>query len=188
MTVWEAIVLGITQGLTEFLPVSSSGHLILMGRFLGTADVSVGFELVCHLGTLLAVIIAMRREIWEVARKPLGKQMRLITVASIPTAVIGGIITCFFRDALEGALLIYGFIITGILLICCGIFGKSRARGEMLYPHAAAIGAAQGIAVLPGLSRSGTTIAAATLLGYNREQAAKFSFLQIGRASCRERV
>ncbi len=177
MTVLEAIILGIIQGFTEFLPVSSSGHLLLAGRFLGVGEVSVGFELVCHLGTLAAILIVMRNEVFTLVKAPFSRPMRLLFVASIPTAVIAGILSFFFRDVLEGSLLVYCFIITGILLLCCGFASPKKGELPMTYPHAAAIGAAQGIAALPGLSRSGTTIAVATLLGYNREQSARFSFL-----------
>lgn len=177
MTILEAILLGLTQGLTEFLPVSSSGHLLLIGRFLGVGTVSVGFELVCHLGTLSAVFFAMRQDVFNLIKHPTSRPMRLMVVATLPTAVIAGILSFFFRDLLEGSFLLYGFILTGILLLCCGFAEKNAQPKVMRYPHALVIGAAQGIAALPGLSRSGTTIAAATVLGYNREQAARFSFL-----------
>lgn len=177
MTVFEAIIMGLVQGLTEFLPISSSGHLILAGRFLGIGQVSVGFELLCHLGTLAAICAAMRKDVFGLIRKPFSKPVKLIVLASAPTAVIAGIISFFFRDALEGSLLVYCFIITGILLLCCDRASRGKTEKSMIYPHAAIIGAAQGIAALPGLSRSGTTIAAATALGYDREQAARFSFL-----------
>lgn len=177
MTVLEAIILGLVQGFTEFLPISSSGHLLLAGRILGIGTVSVGFELVCHLGTLAAIFLVLHKDIFEIAKRPLARPMRLIFAASVPTAVIAGIISIFFRDVLEGSMLIYGFILTGILLLCCGFAADTKEEKLMTYPHAAIIGAAQGIAALPGLSRSGTTIAAATLLGYNREQSARFSFI-----------
>ena len=177
MTVLEAIILGLVQGLTEFLPVSSSGHLLLFGKFLGVGTVSVGFELVCHLGTLAAVCLAMRKDIAGIIKKPFSRQVRTVIIATIPTVIIAGAISYFFRDILEGSMLVYCFIITGILLLCCGFASPKKGELPMTYPHAAAIGAAQGIAALPGLSRSGTTIAVATLLGYNREQSARFSFL-----------
>ncbi|MCI8596084.1 MAG: undecaprenyl-diphosphate phosphatase [Clostridia bacterium] len=177
MTVLEAIILGLVQGLTEFLPVSSSGHLLLFGKFLGVGTVSVGFELVCHLGTLAAVCLAMRKDIAGIIKKPFSRQVRTVIIATIPTVIIAGAISYFFRDILEGSMLVYCFIITGILLLCCGFASGQNEEKRMLYPHAAVIGAAQGIAALPGLSRSGVTMATATLLGYNREQSARFSFL-----------
>lgn len=177
MTIWESIVLGIVQGLTEFLPVSSSGHLLLVGRFLGVGQIGLGFELVCHLGTLFAVCLALRKDFVSLLRHPLGRPVRLLAAASVPTAIIAGVLSFCFRDVLEGSLLIYCFILTGILLVLSGLFASAVPEKRMSYPHAALIGAAQGIAALPGLSRSGTTIAAATFLGYGREQAARFSFL-----------
>lgn len=177
MTIIEAVILGLVQGFTEFLPVSSSGHLLLFSRFLGVSELSVGFELVCHLGTLTAVVIAMRKPIFEVLRKPISRSSGLIICATAVSAVIVGIISVFFKNILSGELLIYCFILTGILLLCCEFTASEKPYRKMLYPHAAVIGAAQGLAALPGLSRSGTTIAAAQLLGYNRKQSAEFSFL-----------
>lgn len=159
------------------MPVSSSGHLLLMGRFLGVSNVSLGFELVCHLGTLAAVCICMRNDVFALIKKPFARPMRLLLAATVPTAIVAGILSVLFRDALEGSVLVYCFLITGILLLCCGFADKRATEKPMRYPHAACIGLMQGIAALPGLSRSGTTIAAATMLGYGREQAARFSFL-----------
>lgn len=150
---------------------------MLFGRFLGVGTVSVGFELVCHLGTLAAICIALRKDLAGIIKKPFSQPVRTVIVATIPTVIIAGIISFFFRDALEGSMLVYCFIITGILLLCCGFASSRKEEKRMLYPHAAIIGAAQGIAALPGLSRSGVTMATANLLGYNREQSARFSFL-----------
>lgn len=177
MNIWQAIVMGLVQGLTEFLPVSSSGHLLLAGRFLGLGSVPLGFELVCHMGTLVAVCLCMRREIARVLRHPLEHEAKSLYIACIPTAIVAGLISVFWRDALEGSLLIYGFLVTGILLLCCGFSERQKAQKPLLYRHAAVIGAAQGIAALPGLSRSGATMATAMYLGYDRKQAARFSFL-----------
>lgn len=177
MSIIDAIILGLVQGLTEFLPVSSSGHMLLVGSFLGVGEVSLGFELVCHLATLVAVCIVLRRDVGALVRKPLSRPMRLLIVGTIPTAVIAGIISFFFRDLLGGNMLVYCFIITAILLMCCEFASARAEQKPMTYPHAAVIGVAQGIAALPGLSRSGATIATATILGYDKKQSARFSFL-----------
>ena len=177
MNIIEAIILGLVQGFTEFLPVSSSGHLLIVGRFLGVGEVSVGFELVCHLGTLAAVLLVMRKDVFSIVKKPFSRPTALLAVATLITGAIGAVISLFFRDALEGEYLIFGFIATGILLLCCEFGGTHEAEKKMNFGHAAIIGAAQGIAALPGLSRSGTTIAAAKMLGFSREQSARFSFL-----------
>ena len=175
MTVWEAIILGLVQGLTEFLPVSSSGHLLLAGRIMGLGTLGLGFELVCHLGTLLAVFLVMRKELFALVRKPFSRRMRVLGLASVCTAVIAGFISVFMRDLLEGSLLTYCFIITGILLLCCGF--ASQKKAEVGYGDAAIIGLMQGVACFPGLSRSGTTIATAQFLGIPRKKAAEFSFI-----------
>ena len=175
MTVFEAIVLGLVQGLTEFLPVSSSGHLLLAGRIMGFSTLSLGFELVCHLGTLLAVFLVLRKELWALVKKPLSRPVRVLVLASACTAVVAGIFSVFLRDLLDGSLLVYCFIITGILLLSCGFMPQKRT--EIGYGDAAVIGLMQGVACLPGLSRSGTTIASAQLLGVEREKAAQFSFI-----------
>ena len=177
MNIHDAIILGLVQGLTEFLPVSSSGHLLIVGRFLGVGEVSVGFELVCHLGTLAAVLLVMRKDAFAIVKKPFSRPTALLMVATLITGAIGAVISLFFRDALEGEYLIFGFIATGILLLICEFGRDNTPNKKMNFGHAAVIGAAQGIAALPGLSRSGTTIATAKLLGFSREQAARFSFL-----------
>ena len=178
MNILEAIILGLTQGFTEFLPVSSSGHLLLVGRFLGVGNVSLGFELVCHVGTLAAIGIVMRRECIALVRHPLSRNMRLLVVATVPTAIIAGVIGLLFRDIAEGSLLVYGFILTGIIIMVGEICAARKPLTSPLsYGKASVIGVAQGVAALPGLSRSGTTMAVATLLGCSREDAARFSFL-----------
>lgn len=178
MSILEALILGLIQGATEFLPVSSSGHLILACKILGMYQISIGFELVCHLGTLLAVVIAMRQDIFAVIKKPLSRQSRLILVATIPTVIIVAVFQGFFRKTFGGEYLVYGFLITAILLLISG-FAPARAplNHKMRYIDAIIIGTAQGIAALPGISRSGATMTAGTLMGLGREESAKFSFL-----------
>lgn len=178
MSIFESFILGLVQGLTEFLPVSSSGHLILVSQILGLEKMSVGFELICHLGTLLAVIIALNKDILAVIKKPLGKPMRLIVVATIPTVIIVVAFRGFFRSAFGGEYLVYGFLITAILLLIVGFAPrKATPNKQMSYLDAVIIGTAQGIAALPGISRSGSTIAAGSLLGLDRATSARFSFL-----------
>lgn len=176
MTLLEAIILGLVQGATEFLPVSSSGHLILMGQIMGLNEVSVGFELVCHLGTLLAIILVMNKDIFELVKHPLSREMRLIAVATVPTVIIVFAFQGFFRNAFGGEFLIYSFLITAILLMVAG-FAPKKVNRKMTYVDALVIGAAQGIAAVPGISRSGATIAAGSLMGNNRASSARFSFL-----------
>lgn len=175
MSILEAFLLGLVQGITEFLPVSSSGHLILVGKIFGVTEMSIGFELVCHLGTLAALLIVVRKTVFETVRKPLGKPMRLILAATVPTVILAALVRVFFASAFDGKYLVYCFLITGIALVAVG-FVPARPR-EMTFADAIIIGCAQGLAAMPGISRSGSTIAAATALGHDRSKAAEFSLL-----------
>ena len=200
MTILEAIVLGILQGLTEFLPVSSSGHLVLMQHFLGIKESQVFFDVMLHFGTLGAVIIVYHQLIRALVRtsflalvqgdfyqhplSTIGKtpHLRLIwflLLGSIPT----GLIAVLFKDSLEA---IFGkpivvacmLIITGIILQLSRL-GQKRPRAEapLRAWHTPLIGIAQGLAITPGISRSGSTISISLLLGLSPQVAAQYSFL-----------
>ena len=200
MTILEAIVLGILQGLTEFLPVSSSGHLVLMQHFLGIKESQVFFDVMLHFGTLGAVIIVYHQLIGALVRtsflalvqgdfyqhllSTIGKtpHLRLIwflLLGSIPT----GLIAVLFKDSLEA---IFGkpivvacmLIITGIILQLSRL-GQKRPRAEapLRAWHTPLIGIAQGLAITPGISRSGSTISISLLLGLSPQVAAQYSFL-----------
>ena len=137
----------------------------------------MAFELIIHLATLLAVVIAMRKQVFEVIRKPLGKDVRLIFVATVPSAAVVFLFQSVFRSAFSGEYLIYCFLVTAILLVVSGMNTKKLVKPEISYLDAAVIGLAQGVAALPGISRSGSTIATAKLLGVDKEQSTRFSFL-----------
>ena len=200
MTILEVIVLGILQGLTEFLPVSSSGHLVLMQHFLGIKESQVFFDVMLHFGTLGAVIIVYHQLIGALVRtsflalvqgdfyqhplSTIGKtpHLRLIwflLLGSIPT----GLIAVLFKDLLEA---IFGkpivvacmLIITGIILQLSRL-GQKRPRAEapLRAWHTPLIGIAQGLAITPGISRSGSTISISLLLGLSPQVAAQYSFL-----------
>ena len=200
MTILEVIVLGILQGLTEFLPVSSSGHLVLMQHFLGIKESQVFFDVMLHFGTLGAVIIVYHQLIGALVRtsflalvqgdfyqhplSTIGKtpHLRLIwflLLGSIPT----GLIAVLFKDSLEA---IFGkpivvacmLIITGIILQLSRL-GQKRPRAEapLRAWHTPLIGIAQGLAITPGISRSGSTISISLLLGLSPQVAAQYSFL-----------
>lgn len=177
MTVWKAMVLGLVQGLTEFLPVSSSGHLLLFERLLGT-DGGLYFSVMLHGGTLIAVLFAYAPrllQMWKRERKTLG----LLLFATLPAAAVG----FFFGDAVDeaffgGEYLWAAFLLTALLLALCELRRRSRPAVRPLNARRAlAVGAAQALAVLPGLSRSGVTLAAGIGCGLSREDAADFSFL-----------
>lgn len=195
MSWWEALVLGIIQGLTEFLPVSSSGHLEIGQAVLGTAsEENLTFAIVVHAATVLATIVILWQEIarlfrgtfytlqWNAEKDYVAK----ILVSMVPVFVVG----MFFKDEVE-AFFGNGLLLVGICLIitaCLLYFSewlnkrmaeKGRAGHEVTYRDAFLIGVAQMCAVLPGLSRSGTTIATGLLCGVKKESVAQFSFLMV---------
>ncbi|MCL2397855.1 MAG: undecaprenyl-diphosphate phosphatase [Defluviitaleaceae bacterium] len=179
MTLFEAIILGIIQGLTEFLPVSSSGHLALGHMLFGIEDEGLLFYIVTHVATILSVIAVYWKDVWALIKRPFQKMTYLLIIATIPAAVVG----IFFENMVEQALasigfLVVGFIITGVVLMLSDRIRKnSKKTAEITYLDALLIGAAQAVAIFPGISRSGSTIAAALARGIAREDAAKFAFL-----------
>lgn len=202
MGVWDAIILGIVQGITEFLPVSSSGHLAVGQYLLGYQSQDyVLFNILLHVGTLGAVVWVYRSSltdfvsggssaVFNAKQSNLSlierckqsipvREMFWIGVATVPTGVVG----LLFKKQLESAfgsitMISIMFCVTGVLLLATlWRSGGSRTIAEMTWMHAALIGLAQGIAILPGISRSGATIACALLLGMRRDEAARFSFL-----------
>lgn len=189
MTYLDALILGAVQGLTEFLPVSSSGHLELGKAILGDQSIpqeSLLFTVVVHFATALSTIVVFRKDIVEIFQGLLqfkwNKEFQFslkIVVSMIPAAFIG----LFFSDELEaffsGDIVLVGFmlIITALLL-----WLADRAKNttkKVSYSNAFVIGVAQAIAILPGISRSGATIATSVLLGIDRAKAARFSFLMV---------
>jgi undecaprenyl-diphosphatase len=195
----QAVILGVVQGLTEFLPVSSSGHLVLFQKLFGLNEPGLIFEVSVHMGTLMAVVVFFRKEIIGLLaavgrlaatlarREPAGailadpevRLAALIVVGSIPTAAIGLIFNemadrLYNSTALVGCML----LVTGTLL-----WGTSRLKtegrsvGAFKFPAALLIGVAQGMAILPGISRSGATIATGLFLGLDGPTAARYSFL-----------
>ena len=179
MSIWLAILLGLVQGLTEFLPVSSSGHLTFFELTFGITQGTVFYNIVLHIATLLALVIVMWRDVVYILKNPLSKYVRMLLLSTILTGAIGIVIDLVFGA--EGNLLVIGigFIITGILLIILDKFLKSKryTHKELGYKQAVAVGVVQGIAVLPGLSRSGSTLVAGVLSGAGQPQSARYSFL-----------
>lgn len=184
MTVFEAVLLGIVQGLTEFFPVSSSGHLVLGQALLGLDLPGVTFEVVLHVATVCAVLWVYRgavarliRGVWRGDRESLV-YVGLLALASVPAALAG----IFAADAFEGAY--ERPIVAAGLLIVTGLWiwtvRRSSARARAPRPgigSAIAIGVAQAVAILPGISRSGSTVATGVWLGIEVERMAEFSFL-----------
>ena len=204
MTLLEAILLGILQGLTEFLPISSSGHLVLAQQFLGLKEPLVFFDVMLHVGTLAAVLVVYREAIGKLAiggvstlantqfwRQPSStfntsrelKFIWLILLGSIPT----GVIAVLFKTELESffdevRLVSIMLILTGVILQLPRLRKQSvesseTSTGSLKTWHAPLIGIAQGCAITPGISRSGTTISLALFLGIPAKTAAEYSFL-----------
>ena len=178
MRILEAIVLGIVQGLTEFLPVSSSGHLVLLQNIFGISEPQLFFDTMLHLGTLFAVVIVMWKEIWALFRRPFNKLVYLV-VATIPAVLVALLLEDFIEGAFGGAYLGYGFLFTALVLTLSEVLSShvGRKKRSVDMGTASAMGVMQAIAIFPGVSRSGSTIAGGLACGLDRKKAASFSFL-----------
>jgi undecaprenyl-diphosphatase len=188
----HAIVLGIVQGLTEFLPISSTAHLRIVPAFLGWPDPGAAFTAVVQLGTMAAVLLYFRADLWRIARTWFAslRQPELrgeldarmgwyIGLGTVPIAIFGFI----FRDQIESggrnlyligtALIVFGLV----MLVADRIAKRNRELKQIQARDATLIGTAQALALVPGVSRSGSTISAGLLMGFDRESAARYSFL-----------
>ena len=169
--------MGLLQGFTEFLPVSSSGHLLLAEKLFRMPE-NLFFNLMLHLGSLVAVIFVYRKSIWSLLRHPFSKKTLYLLLACVPTFVLAFVFRFYLEDLVNGAILPVGFALTAILLVLGEQFGKNKfAADETNAGVPLLTGFVQGLAVLPGLSRSGSTISAMCLCGVRREDAGEFSFL-----------
>ena len=168
--------LGLIQGLTEFLPVSSSGHLVLFSQIFGIEE-SLFISILLHVATLLSIVVVFYKDIWQMIRHPLSKQTMMLVVATIPTCLIVLVIMPLIKQSFAGGLLPICFLISAILLLVSEMLSKKKVCTEMKYKTAFFMGIAQGFAVFPGISRSGTTISAGLMSGGQKEEVAKFSFL-----------
>lgn len=181
MNILQALILGIVQGLTEFLPVSSSGHLVLLQNFFG--EIHVGFDVVVHMATLLAILVYFYKDIIEISRdffswKTNSVNFKIgwyILLASIPVAFVGWFykmsVYSFFYDL---RVLVMGFFITGMFLFTASFVKPNKKINSK---NAFLIGLAQAISLVPGISRSGSTVSTGILSGIKREEAVRFSFL-----------
>ena len=198
MTTLQALLAGIIQGITEFLPVSSSGHLVIFHTLTGEGyESNLAFTVFLHLATLLSVFIMFRKDIWVLIREfflaigdclrgkpnfktPERRFLLMVILGSIPTAVIGGLIIALgFDDILENIFVVaVMLIITAVLMYFVDRLDKGKfTEKNAPFKSALTVGIAQGIAVLPGLSRSGTTIFAGLMSGLTKEFAVRFSFI-----------
>lgn len=189
MDTLQAILLGIVQGLTEFLPVSSSGHLQLANELLGTnldPESDLTFSLTLHAATVLSTIVVLWAEIWRLIKGVFSRTFTQeqayvlkIVISMIPIGIVG----LFFKDYIEIAF--SSIVVVGVMLLVTALlltfayYAKPRVKEQLSYRDAFIIGLSQAVAVLPGLSRSGTTIATGLLLGNNKQSIAQFSFLMV---------
>jgi len=178
MSVWVAIILGIVQGLTEFLPISSSGHLVLLEQIFGFTHNVILFDVILHLGTLCAVVFYYRKKIWELLKNPLSQKMQLLIFATFPTLMIVLFFKDFFVESFNGETLAIGFMVTAIFLIIAEVVSKNYYQYKKnSFSKAFIVGVFQGVAILPGISRSGSTITCAIVQGIKQDEAVEFSFL-----------
>ena len=189
MDTLQAIILGIVQGLTEFLPVSSSGHIQLANELLGTnldPESNLTFSLTLHAATVLSTIVVLWAEIWKLIKGVFSRTFTeeqayvlKIVISMIPVGVVG----LFFKDAIEAAF--SSIAVVGVMLLVTSAllafayYAKPRQKDTISYRDAFIVGLAQAVAVLPGLSRSGSTIATGLLLGNKKQSVAQFSFLMV---------
>lgn len=172
----QAFWLGLVQGLTEFLPVSSSGHLVLLQRIFGISSSSITLEVLMHIGTLLAVVVVFWRRILEMIRHPIKSELWLLVVATIPAVVAALLFD--FDEAFAGEYLGYSFLITTLILWLADLVaGVSFETKTVKWYNAVVMGIMQAVAILPGVSRSGSTISGGIATGLSRKRATDFAFL-----------
>ncbi len=176
MTSAESILLGVVQGLTEFLPISSSGHLLLFQSMFGMKNLHglILFDLVCHVGTLLTILIFFSKQIMTLFRKDRQMLFNLV-IGTLPLMGVAALLPVVEKLFATPYWLWLSFLITAALLFSCQHWSMQKA--QMRRRDAFLIGCMQGVAVIPGISRSGSTIATAKLLGFSRQEAVVFSFL-----------
>jgi undecaprenyl-diphosphatase len=196
LSIIEALILGLTQGLTEFLPVSSSGHLVLVPEYFNLSQPTLGFDIVLHLATLLAVIGYFFRDVQKMVialfaparmSAPEAKFWRRLflwlVIGSVPAAIAGFGFDRFFEGLLDSTIAVGIFLVVTSLLLFGSDFVLDRSvrapaqLGKMRAVDALIIGCFQALAIAPGLSRSGSTVSAGLFLGFDRPTAARFSFL-----------
>jgi undecaprenyl-diphosphatase len=190
MDFFQAIFLGIVQGITEFLPISSSAHLILTPAFFDWTDQGVGFDLSVHVGTLLAVVLYFRNDVFSIARDGLvsvarrkmigqGAMAWYLVIGTIPAGLAGLALLDMIDNELRAIEIIFATtLIFGLLLgVADWIPKRQRTLDQITWKDALLVGIAQAVAIIPGTSRSGITITAGLFLGMTREAASRFSFL-----------
>jgi undecaprenyl-diphosphatase len=190
MPIEQILVLAIIQGITEFLPISSSGHLILVPIFTGCADQGLVTDVMVHMGSLLAILVYFWRDVLKLVAGGIellkgrmtlhGRLALYIVIATVPAILFGLYLReSGFLDKIRGPQIVaWNAIIFGVLMLIADWFGPMKRRMEdMKFAPALFVGVAQALALIPGTSRSGVTITAARAMGFQRPDAARFSFL-----------
>jgi undecaprenyl-diphosphatase len=186
VSIIEAIILGIVQGLTEFIPVSSSGHLVIMHDVLGVETGGLTFDVALHVGTLLALVIYFYRDIASLAgsvwrRGTESHLVRMLALATVPAVISGVLLQAAAETTFRSSQLVaFNLMAFGAVMLAAERFGRRAQPGDInkIKPwQAVFIGLAQAVAIIPGVSRSGSTISAGLLLGFDRVAATRFAFL-----------
>ena len=164
MTILQALILGLIQGLTEFLPISSSGHLVLAEGIMGITQDNNFFNVLLHFATLISVVTVFFSEVLDLIKHPFQKKARLIMVALVPTLIIGALIKFFASELFTLSFLGFGFLVSATLILVTTLLVSNKNKINFSYPvenmkykDALMVGISQGIAVLPGISRSGAS-------------------------------
>jgi len=183
MTIIQAIILGITQGLAEFLPISSSGHLVLLKDIFGIDEGALTFTILLHIATLIPVFVVFWKDIVALIKNPFSKFTYLLVAATVPAVIVALLLNDLIDGLFSGGIfLAIGFFLTGVFLMYADKAGEQVKEGgktidKMSYVDALVIGVMQAVAIAPGISRSGSTITGALSRKLDRTAAARFSFL-----------
>jgi undecaprenyl-diphosphatase len=179
MSKLEAFILGIIQGLTEFIPISSTGHLYLGRHLFGLDEAGLFLDTMLHVGTLLAVLVIYKDELIQIVKNPFGKLSLLLVVGTIPAVIVGLLLNDLFDSISKtGVTIGWEFLFTGFILwVADGVKKGGKKMENISYGDALFIGSFQAAAIFPAVSRSGLTIAAGLFRKLDRETAAYFSFL-----------
>lgn len=176
----KSIILGIIQGLTEFLPVSSSGHLVIASSLLDfelLGSQAIFFDVMLHVGTLFAVIVAMRKELLEMLKSPFAKKTWLLALATLPAGVVGLLFSSYIESMFDISYVFVGLYFTAFILLFAEYFTRYASMGKISYKTAGMMGVMQCFALIPGVSRSGSTMLGGVYCGVEKSEVAKFSFL-----------
>ena len=179
MDFWLVFLLGFVQGITEFLPISSSGHLVLIEHFFGVESDFLFLNVLLHVATLLAVIIYYRKTLLYLITHPLCKMNKFLVVATIPAVIFVLLFNIFVNNVLSSIIMVgVGFLLTAVFLTAGVLFAKQNTNPQPLnYKNVTIMGISQAFAIFPGLSRSGTTLSFGLMAGTERQTALDFSFL-----------